>query len=368
MTLILGYTFHDSPILIGDVLLSNDGSSDELFNTPTYNNVNIYMNKRKAHAHVTGMKQKVNILSDKLIIAWAGSYVQARAVMRELKEFHKKGEITQLNIMGYMEKIPPEDSWNLSLIGFIRGETHTSYFYRDAIRLEHKYLSNVLIAGSGFHHMAQILSECEMPTTAEELQIFDNNYMAMATMNGLWLAAQATGIEVMTGENFLDRWGGAIKIAMFNAGKAAKIGNILYTFWDSIDNGQKIKHLKIRNHFIKTEYQDDMLVTRTLREYESTPTPKFQEKICAIPPILSTRIKGERISVYRPSLNYDYISSTIMHWKDNRIENVFSSVHKFGISEKPIRLSQIGENISIIPTSINYEPLAHCRSPMDMMR
>src|SRR5437867_12100842 len=70
-TAIIGLTIGDAPALLGDVLLTSNGPSDAKLRTPTLENVNEYFGST-LYAHVPTLRQKVNILSDKVIVSWSG--------------------------------------------------------------------------------------------------------------------------------------------------------------------------------------------------------------------------------------------------------------------------------------------------------
>jgi len=357
MTLIMGYTYGDHPVLLGDVLLSRDGESEQIFDLPTYTDINNQM-VGKVEAHVTGMRQKVNILSDKLIVAWAGNQAQARLALRDLKELVDSGSISADTVRQCIASIPPEDSWDLSLIGLYRDKTVTSYFLKSVTKFDFQPLSNVFMAGSGTNTMANLLDRAAVPSLGD-LEEDARAPFAVAGLTALWLAAQATGIEALSGTNLLERWGGAIEIASFDRGAAFKIPNILYSFWEcKEEDGKKINTLRMLPYFIKNEYQGQHLVTRTLQGTGNANALNFSNRVCVIPPLLYSNVYDGKISVDIPSLDYDFLCTSILYTKNGAVHDILGLATGCGAYPHPVRFDLQGDQIAVGMEPGWYETVA----------
>src|SRR5688572_526277 len=123
MTVIAGLLLNNVPALLGDVLITAPGPSDKKLSTPTAGNVNTFFEPQ--YAHVPALRQKVNILSDKVMVAWAGSYLHARALVREMKAELDRGSRPEV-ITDVLKSWRDEDMKELSVIAFARGEQKTT--------------------------------------------------------------------------------------------------------------------------------------------------------------------------------------------------------------------------------------------------
>ena len=89
MTLIARSVFNGVPSYFGDLLLSREHNGEHFqMDIPALRNINNQL-PDNADRQISGMAQKLNRLSDRLFVSWAGSYIQARAMLRDLKELEE---------------------------------------------------------------------------------------------------------------------------------------------------------------------------------------------------------------------------------------------------------------------------------------
>jgi uncharacterized Fe-S cluster-containing radical SAM superfamily enzyme len=84
MTLIAQFAVDQIPIMVGDLLITADGAGDQPGHLPLYPNINQRLD-RHADFSVVRMAQKLNFLSDQLIVAWSGNYDRARLALSALE-------------------------------------------------------------------------------------------------------------------------------------------------------------------------------------------------------------------------------------------------------------------------------------------
>lgn len=277
---------------------------------------------RSASSKVVALRQKVNILSDDVILAWQGSYTQACSVFKEVAE-----ELKTPNRAKYVSDIVREavtvDNPDLTIIGFARGESKTKIFCAGRVKeYGSKLFSNVIAAGSGADDMATLIRKMEGPS-----YVYGNQGVtdyANVILRGIALSAQAMGLEHLTFQNLWALWGGGVEIALFDRGKARKAGNLLHTFWDCSKQEDGLWHLRHVPTFIKMEYQGDVLVTRTLSETEV-------DRICIVAPLLSSHNEGEKFHPGGVSLSYDWLCSSVVARVGERSVDVLSHVQGRGV-------------------------------------
>ena len=85
MTMIARLTRNGVPLYLGDLLMTRDGRGSEKIDIPTVADVNAKFPPEVARS-VVGLAQKLNLISDRLVVAWAGNLLQARSLIREIAE------------------------------------------------------------------------------------------------------------------------------------------------------------------------------------------------------------------------------------------------------------------------------------------
>ena len=83
MTLIVGFSKDECPILLGDLLLSNSPESSIKITLPTVGQLSTKDISQGKYLP-SGLTQKVNLLSPKLAIAWTGKLLDAKNYLGNL--------------------------------------------------------------------------------------------------------------------------------------------------------------------------------------------------------------------------------------------------------------------------------------------
>jgi hypothetical protein len=85
MTMIARLRRNGVPLYLGDLLITREGGGFETIDIPTVADVNAKLPSGVARS-VVGLAQKLNLISDRLVVAWAGNLLQARSLIREIAE------------------------------------------------------------------------------------------------------------------------------------------------------------------------------------------------------------------------------------------------------------------------------------------
>lgn len=260
MTLIARARFGSVPIYFGDLLLSKEGDNARPVNIPAADDINALLSASRSRS-VSGICQKLNMISDRLIVAWAGNFVHARAAIREIADLERAGELCRGNIRVVLDRIPLSEKNDISLVGSVCSPESGS----DRVLIEHfNYRANkhtdteqeIVISGSGEGAFMEILPQ----TISQEPPPIDEHKRFFWAENiGLVMAAELIGHEITIGSNLLDWWGGGIEVATYENGKFVKHGNVLHTFWhQNLSKSNDGIHLDPK--FIKYDYFHDALV------------------------------------------------------------------------------------------------------------
>jgi hypothetical protein len=304
MTIIMGYTVGIVPIVMGDILVTRAGASDSMFNKLAFGQMN-----EEAAAHVSMLRQKVNIINDDMILVWAGNLLQASAAFRHIAEAIERRPAAAEDIGAVIGAIPEGQRNDLSLIGLIQKSSgFTSFFWHNALQIPVEVCGNAVIAGTGIDYVARLVAELEHKRRCNPQD--DESDELKAVLFAMLIAAEAAGLEHFSGANLVDRWGGAIEVASFERRRAKKLSDTLYAFWDfQTEAGGR---LELIPKFVKVQYHKDLLVIFLLRgQGSSREELRFEVYVWGVPPLISPYQIGSVVHVPHPSFRYDYLCSQI---------------------------------------------------------
>jgi hypothetical protein len=268
MTLIAALTISNLPVLIGDALLSGEESGQNLA-IPTIGNISDVFPEGSGYT-ITGLRQKINIIDDNLVIGWAGSYIAAKTILSELKRQSNSKKLTRESIHDFFREIyrnPSEWGANqeVAFLGYIADSESIEYFeysFND-YRICHTNYSrygDVKICGSGKPDMEDLVTKISRPSleSGKIKSDFDNVVIESLTICG-WLFSY----EMSTSKSLLNFYGGAYEIATLVEGRFQKLNDLTYLAWviENIDTDPKVN--LVQKGF-KLAYIDDLLCIYTL--------------------------------------------------------------------------------------------------------
>lgn len=251
MTLIAGYIINSCPVLIGDVLISSARAPGPSVSLPSW-----HTDTRAPvgdQLQIVGMTQKVNIISDQVCFAWAGSHVQARLFARSLTEHINEHGVGHVKMLEFLKSIDGADRSDLQCIlntvdgGLLkRYQLGASEYECDGLMVQ--------TGGSGVGHFLDAISFFfKQPSSVDK-----SAYAILAP--GLSYIASAFGEQIFTGGGLSDGWGGAFELAFYANGRFQKIDDVLYLFWTATENPDGSILLKPYPYIVKTNYFDETLV------------------------------------------------------------------------------------------------------------
>ena len=268
LTLIAQISFNGIPIYIGDLLLSADVKPSHVVDIPAGKDINARL-PEGAHRAVHALRQKVNLISDRLIIAWAGSYLQALSLMSEMKRAIDNGDLTLETIRQIVESRDPGDRDDLQLVGTILTPDHLD---KGRVHLQHfEYCIDcvsvgevkIYAGGTGADDLLQIIPQGVAANPLPDCQPESPEHYGWAFTQALGVSGALIGHETITGENILDWWGGGIEVASFVDGKFQKLTDVLHTIWRAIKIDSQRYEIRFVSKLIKYDYFEDALVAQT---------------------------------------------------------------------------------------------------------
>jgi len=282
MTLIAQLSINGAPLMIGDVLLSSEQRTGLRVTLPLVGDINEVLAKNGVPFQVD-FSQKVNVLSDRLVVAWSGRMDEAERALRVLSQVAARPNLELDDIGRELNAIDPQQIAHLQLVGTLLGET------QGAMRAAHCFtlgvkakniptLGPVFAAGTGRDFFLNLLGRSNWTNygTGTEFQVAHG------------LLAALTNEEYRTGSTILNRWGGGFEAVTCSqlTGQFEKVGDILHTFWKMREHEDD--SLAFTPMFYKTTYWRDALIIRSVRLNE-TSSETFQianNDLVLIPPLL----------------------------------------------------------------------------------
>lgn len=228
MTLIAAVGLDTYPVVFGDLLISgaeqpSAGANVALVGRAT----NVFPSGSAEPA--LGLDQKVVLLGDHCVIAWAGNVEFARALITELRAFAANAPLSLPVIETCLSELDPIARDQVTFIGWVKdGEVFHQFWYRAAIA-ESAMFGQVRAGGSGamdFVTLAAQISGGTWNAPGRSLTGLERAISSMLSATSLLLQAELSGQS-----NLLHYFGGGYEIATFIGDKFAKLGDIAFVFW-----------------------------------------------------------------------------------------------------------------------------------------
>jgi len=264
MTLIAAFYINNHPVLIGDVLISCPYPS-QLINIPTYENLKISP-PEDLWRGVPELRQKVNIISSNLMVAWCGDRCAAHTLLKELKSRSAAAKFTRNSLITFFESDEIRD-WmgkaEVCFLGYIiddDGIKEFKYSFNGAEihQIKVPTYGNTFIAGSGSNDLIDLLETVpRQPSTPKKTSEYDYAVQASLSICGSLLVTESKNIK--------SSYGGSFEIATLNKqGMFEKVNDITYFWWCVSNCESSNPKLELVNKAYKLIYIEDVLVVYTL--------------------------------------------------------------------------------------------------------
>ncbi|WP_428507385.1 hypothetical protein [Roseateles sp.] len=260
MTVIATFGFPDHPMAFGDMLVSGPERTDRKIGIPSIGDVTNFFPEGSGWS-ITGLAQKLVIVSDECVVGWAGSQLGARMAIHDLRSLASSERLTPASIRHFLDNMNV-DTRNLgtSLLGLLRTDAGFERFAFDP-SCEATMLDGtpVTLAGSGANTIAKFLS------TSRRTRLRQDDSAVHPAEKAYELGLQIAGVHLRMEEahdaQLLQYFGGLYEVAVFNGERFTKDLGVTYVLWEGKDpdaNG-----FSRPSHIITTNYFDDVLVFRS---------------------------------------------------------------------------------------------------------
>ena len=228
MTLIAAVGIDTYPVVFGDLLISGPERLGAVPSIPPVGQVtNVF--PAGSEGSILGLNQKVVLLGDHCVIAWAGNIEFARTVIGALRAMASNGPLSLPIMESYLAQLDPTVRDEVSFIGWVKdGEVFHQFWYRAAVAKSAMF-GQVSAGGSGAIDFVTLAAEIAGGTwnaPGRALTGLERAISSMLSATSLLLQA-----ELSSQSNLLHYFGGGYEIATFIGDKFAKVGDMAFVFW-----------------------------------------------------------------------------------------------------------------------------------------
>jgi hypothetical protein len=301
MTVVARFGINGLPIVIGDLLLSIEDPSASLVSVPTTESL-LPVFPPGSTCVPCGLRQKVAVVADNLVVGWAGTMSTAGDVIAELVERSKSAPFTNESLRTHFDGLSKTIWDEIGLVGVIDDPDKTNSFCCDKrSEFTSPLLGKYALLGSGAPGVKEMLEK--MTRMPEGLE---GPVDAVGQSFGfVWeLVASLLGMEVLTLRNLNDFYGAGYEIATRQDKRYAKVDDMIYLFWRAFvtAKGQiRVDRLPVRA--CRYAYHKDILVIRSIKLEDKGTSQSAEQRLFYISPVYRQIQPAELSGIAAPSMN-----------------------------------------------------------------
>jgi hypothetical protein len=331
MTVVARLIIDNCPLLIGDLLLSNKLPGRDVLLPTTHNILRATSNGDVPW----DLCQKIVLIGDHIAVGWAGALNAAQDLIGEL---NLRVTTEHLDMRALNECFDRQRStlWDdLALVGFVREPgVNIAAFSRFARSATSPVLGNVRFAGTGTDALAKYIEENSAIPTHDTVEL---NAANRAVLYGFTLSGGLLNVEIHTGENLIDLFGGGYELATISEGKFVKVGDATCVYWRArYVSDDEIYLTDTPKRVFRYAYDGDLLV---IRAWEPISPVSFTQSIYPVRPVYRSLTPEEKENPPVLDMNAIWLCNYVVVEADGKRPwiatsmthhpNVTSSIHFF---------------------------------------
>lgn len=350
MTVISCFKSRNVPCLLGDIMISSSFKPTKKVTLPASGQESSKTPIRWETHYFTGFVQKLNVISPHMVVGWAGSLMEAKTVIKEIRKQYEIIDPTDFEQLDSVSQCITKIGFkNLDMMILISNDTKRSLrvFGNDIKKFKTSWGEEAIAVGTGEDHVKELLN------SKLKVSFIDNYEHALHHL--ISIGAKMWHWDI-TGEGPFLAFGGGYELAILKNNRIEKITNVLYINI-SISSKKVISMIPI---FKKVDYWNSIQVIRILEiEQPSTDKTYFDIKrsqYILIPPAdfkWESCPSGEEILSQIPDMNASYFPVHIRYYSSSSTSSYRSFA--FSISTyKPVEFYY--DDTSNLPTSYAFNP------------
>ena len=263
MTVVATFAISGYPVVFGDLLMTGPSANEvRTVAVPAQGEVQEFFGD--SGWSVLGLKQKVTLLADNCVVAWAGSLLGARIAISGLRELAKTGVLTCESILRHLQADSDLSKHPASFVGMVAESGRLHQFRFNAEHFDSTTLGHVFLSGSGsaaIHEFSKVLASMESRSTGSANAAVTCVAKTMM-LGGMLLQAEFRGGLAAT--TLRNMFGGGYEIAFFSDGRMRKLEEVSYLFWEAEIAPDEVR-VSPPQLVVKQRYIGDYLLIRSAR-------------------------------------------------------------------------------------------------------
>jgi len=313
MTAVAALRIAGHPLVLADLLLSGPVQPDGVTILPT---VEVAFRNAPTDYHgPMGLCQKIAIVSDNLVVGWAGNRAAAMDFVGELRLRCQHEYFDAQRLQEFISMQSPSTWREIRFAGFVSYTDGSSLdgfstsikadsFGLASDQIHTPGIGKAFVIGSGRDSLSNYLNHSYQDPPKVESH---PNLAVQSVLHGMSAIGNFLTMEQFACESLDKAFGGGYELATASDGKFVKI-NVLYVFWRGWVSDDR-KTFKLYDYpflLFRYEYVDDLLVIRTVAMQEPADKPRPQESIFLVPPVYRYLTAEEKSTPPCPPLKTEW--------------------------------------------------------------
>jgi len=333
MTAVARIAIQDCPMLLGDLLLSGPPLPGVTASVPTVDDLSA--------AFPPGLPfvprklcQKIAVVSENLVVGWAGGYDTARAVIAELRRLDATERFTNESLQRHLDGLDPSvwaengDRYSIGLVGFIRDpDNRIAQFGRSSFTLDTQLFGKVGLLGSGLDDFEKFFQQTQRLPEADNRAAM--NALEQSIGFGLQMGGSLLRIELESPASLRQFYGGGYEIAVSELGKFKKLDDVTYVFWWVETDGPNLRGNLVPSRAFRYSYKQDLLRIRSVAFIPSGTKTIARQQLFLVPPVYRDVRPDEQVDQSLPPLNARWLCNYfLVRFGDGRLAIFARSAHQ----------------------------------------
>lgn len=314
MTAVARIAIQECPMLVADLLLSGQPLPGVIVSVPTVDDLSVAF-PPGSPLMPRKLCQKIAVISENLVVGWAGGYDTARAVIGELWRLDVAQRFTNESLQRHLDDLDP---YSIGLVGFIRDpDNRIAQFGRSYFNMDTQLFGKVGLLGSGLDDFEKFLRQTQQLPEAKNLPM---NALQRSIGFGLQMTGSLLRIELESPASLQQFYGGGYEIAVSELGKFKKLDDVTYVFWWVETDGPKLRGGLVPSRAFRYSYKDDLLRIRSVAFVPAGTRTIAREQLFLVPPVYRDVRPDEEADQSLPPLNARWLCNYfLVRFGDGRL-------------------------------------------------
>ncbi|BBO73423.1 hypothetical protein DSCW_08400 [Desulfosarcina widdelii] len=334
MTLITGFFRDGCPILMGDLLVSDNATADKEFLFPTVGRVS-KKDISKGEYSPSHLCQKAIQLSPKLAICWANKKIYASSFIKEIIRSNAHIDPSYDLLMQIYSDLCGQN--DLSIIGILRNGTEMQLFDFESwpVDFPDPGFQYFKAAGSGYATLLESIPQMGRWAPSRNL-----NKLEIGISTAIQFSTALLSYEIISQLPIESLFGVGYEIVHPLGANLSKFSDLTYVFWTALeDQPQKWMIIPFPFLIFNYSYFRDLFIIRSARASQAK-TPGVckidSDELHLINPIYR-KINPNEIKDYSPnSFNSRYICNVFLWQNFKKADGMFATLGQYNKISSPI--------------------------------